>query len=96
MLVAADYYLSPGETFNPFVGLGLGTMYSRRNTDMSTYTLEEEAWHFVLRPEAGFIYEVSPDVGLSATAKYYIGFEAGDLPTQSYITLNFGVVFMPF
>jgi opacity protein-like surface antigen len=96
MLVAADYYLSPGETFNPFVGLGIGTMYSRRNTDMSTYTLEEEAWHFVLRPEAGFIYEVSPDLGLSATAKYYIGFEAGDLPTQSYITLNFGVVFMPF
>src|SRR5688572_2472890 len=38
MLFAADYYLKPGEQLNPFVGLGLGTMYSRRNTDMGQYT----------------------------------------------------------
>ncbi len=96
MLFAADYYFSPDQTVNPFAGLGIGTMYSRRNTDMGTYSIEEEAWHFALRPELGVIYEVSSGFGLAATAKYYIALESGDLPTQSYVSLNLGLVFMPY
>ena len=93
LLVAVDYYLQPGEQINPFVGMGIGTMYSRRNTDMGQYTLEEEAWHFAIRPEIGILYEVNPDFSFSVTGKYYVGFEAGDLPTQNYFALNFGFVF---
>lgn len=93
MLAAVDYYLKPGEGLNPFVGLGIGTMYTRRNTDMGQITLEEQAWHFALRPEVGILYEASPELAFSVTGKYYHGFAAGDLPTQGYFALNFGFVF---
>lgn len=93
LLGAVDYYLKPGESLNPFVGLGLGTMYSLRNTDMGQYTLEEDAWHFALRPEVGLLFEANPNMSLAVTGKYYYGFEAGDLDAQSYFALNVGFVF---
>ena len=94
LLFSADYYFHPDETINPFVGLGLGTMYSRRNTDMGQYTLEEDAWHFALRPEVGVMYEMNPEFAFSLTGKYYYGFEAGDLnEPMSYFALNIGFVF---
>ncbi len=92
-LFAVDYYLNPDDPINPFVGFGLGTMYSRRNTDMGQYTLKQDAWHFAIRPEVGILYEVRPDVSFSVTGKYYMGFEAGDLDAQNYFALNFGFVF---
>lgn len=94
LLFAADYILPTEDKLKPFGGLGIGTMYSRRNTNMNQYTLEEEAWNFTLRPEVGVVYEVSYSTGISATAKYYIGFESGDLPTQSYVSLNFGLLYL--
>ena len=94
LFFSVDYYFHPDETINPFAGLGLGTMYSRRNTDMGQYTLEEDAWNFALRPEIGVIYEVNPEFGFSLTGKYYYGFEAGDLnEPMSYFALNVGFVF---
>jgi outer membrane protein len=93
ILLAADYFFKPGEKMNPFAGLGIGTMYTLRNTDMNLYTLEQENWSFVLRPEAGIWYEVKPGFGLMAVAKYYTGFEAGELETQSYFAFNVGFVF---
>lgn len=93
MLFAADYYLKPGEQINPFAGLGIGTMYSLRNTDMGQYTLEEDAWNFALRPEIGVLFEANPNMSLAVTGKYYYGFEAGDLPSQSYFALSVGFVF---
>jgi len=93
MLFAADYYLKPGEQINPFAGLGIGTMYSLRNTDMGMFTVEQDAWNFALRPEIGVLFEANPNMSLAVTGKYYYGFEAGDLPAQSYFALNVGFVF---
>ncbi len=93
LLFAADYYMQPGESVNPFVGFGVGTMYSLRNTDMGQYSLKEDAWNFAIRPEVGILYEANPGMSFMVTGKYYYGFEAGDLPAQGYFTLNFGFVF---
>jgi hypothetical protein len=68
-------------------------MYSLPNTDVGQFTIEEDAWHFALRPELGVIIEVVPEVHFSITGKYYYGFEAGDLDSQGYFALNFGFVF---
>jgi hypothetical protein len=95
MLAAIDYYLNPGTQVSPFGGLGIGTMYSLQNTDMSAYTFEKDAWHFALRPEIGVIIKAAPGVGMMLAAKYYYGFKAGDLPSQGYLTINFGFVFVP-
>jgi hypothetical protein len=95
MLGAIDYYLNPDDRYTPFAGLGIGTMYTLQNTDMSTYTFEKDAWHFAIRPEIGVIIKAAPGVGLMVASKYYYGFKAGDLPSQGYFTVNVGFVFVP-
>ena len=95
MLGAVDYYMNPSTQITGFAGLGIGTMYTLQNTDMSTYTFEKDAWHFALRPEIGVIFKPSPGVGVMLAAKYYYGFKAGDLPAQGYFTVNVGFVFVP-
>jgi outer membrane protein len=95
MLAGVDYYMKPDNMINPFVGLGLGTMYSLQNTDMGTYTFEKDAWHFAMRPELGVILNAASGVGAMIAAKYYYGVKAGDLPAQGYFTINVGFVFTP-
>jgi hypothetical protein len=60
---------------------------------MGQYTIEEDAWHFAIRPEIGILYEMNEGMSFSVTGKYYMGFEAGDLDAQNYFALNFGFVF---
>jgi len=95
MLVGASYFLKPGETFNPYVGLGLGTIYTRRNTDMNLYTIEQEAWNFALQPEVGFLYALNEAAALHVSGKFNQGLKAGSELTeaQSFFTLNVGFAF---
>jgi opacity protein-like surface antigen len=95
MLATATYFLKPEETLNPFVTLGIGTVYNRRNTDMNIYTLEQEAWNFALQPEAGFLYEIAENTAISISVKYYSGFKGGNELTeaQNYVSLNLGFSF---
>jgi len=94
LLAAANYFLKTDEKIRPFVGLGMGTMYSRRNTDMNLYTIEQEAWHFALRPEIGLLYSMSDMTSAYLGVKYYTGFKAGEFDTsQSYFAINVGFVF---
>ena len=92
ILAAADYYMKPDESFNPFVGLGLGTLFSNRDVDMGVYTVEDEAWQFALRPEVGAIINMQ-SINVIVAAKYVTAFKAGDTDAQSYFTLNLGLVF---
>lgn len=94
MLLTASYILSPDKSLQPYVNLGIGTMYTLRNTDMGVWTWEQTAWHFALKPEIGVLYELSYSVALQATGKYYMGFASGDLETQSYLTLSAGIAFL--
>lgn len=93
ILAAADYYFQPGQKVNPFLGLGIGTIYNRRDLDMGLYTVEEEAWQFALRPELGVLVNVSEGLDLMLAAKYYAGFKSGDMEAQNYFTINFGFNF---
>lgn len=96
MLLSTDYYFKPGEKFNPFVGLGIGTIYTRRNTDMNLYTVKQEAWNFALQPGVGFQYMLSDGAALLIAGRFNQGFKAGnDLTSaQSYFTLNVGFAFI--
>ena len=94
ILFAADYYAVNEGKFVPYGGLGLGTMYSLQNTDMGTWTLEKDAWHFAIKPELGVLIKAAPGVGFNLVGKYYYGLKAGDLPAQGYFTVNFGFVFV--
>lgn len=95
LLLAADYYLKPGEDFNPYIGLGVGTTYIERATDMGIYRLTQDAWTFGITPQVGFYYSVNRYSGFSLAAKYNLGLAAGDFDsTQSYLSFNIGYVFM--
>jgi outer membrane protein len=91
--LAGDHYFKPGEKLNPFVGLGVGTLYTKRNTDMNLYTLETKVWAFALRPEAGVLVNANPSLDFILVGKYNYGFSAGGLDAQSYFTFNIGLVF---
>jgi hypothetical protein len=74
--------------------LGIGTMYTKRDTDMGQWRLAQEAWHFALKPELGLLYELNFSTDLKASAKYYTGFAGGDLESsQSYFAITAGIAF---
>ncbi|MBK7651188.1 MAG: outer membrane beta-barrel protein [Flammeovirgaceae bacterium] len=96
MMINPTYYLKRGETINPYVSLGIGTMYTRRNTDMNLYTVEQEAWNFLLQPEIGMQYMLSDMNAINLSGKFNYGFKAGNELTaaQSFFTLNIGFTFL--
>lgn len=96
MMVNGAYFLKPGETLNPFVSLGIGTMYTRRNTDMNLYTVEQEAWNFLLQPEFGVQYLVNDATAITVSGKFNYGFKAGSEldAAQSFFALNVGFSFI--
>ena len=96
MYINASYFLKPGEQINPFVGLGVGTIYTLRNTDMNLYTIEQEAWNFALKPAIGFLINTgSPSTSAHVSLNYNYGFQAGTelKKAQSYLSLNVGFSF---
>ena len=94
ILLSVEKHLNPDSPTRPYVGLGLGTMYSRRVTEMGVYVITEDTWHFALKPEIGIIREISSTKGMKIGLKYLTGFGAGDLDTQSYLGLTVGFIFL--
>ena len=92
VLAAFDYYLKPDTQVNPFVGLGVGTLYTYRDLDMGMFTMESDVWQFALRPQIGAIIS-TPSADLIIAAKYFSGFKAKDTEGQQYFTINIGLVF---
>jgi len=91
------YYFKPDGIVNPFVSLGIGTIYTLRNTDMNLYTYEQESWGFALAPEFGIQYSLAEGTGAAFTVsgKLNYGFKAGDINSdQSFFTLNVGFSFI--
>lgn len=92
IFVTTSYYISPGDQINPFVGVGVGTMFMSRYTDMGIYRITEEEWHFGLKPEAGIRVNTSPDMDLTFAFRYNHAFATNDTGDQSYMTFNVGFV----
>jgi opacity protein-like surface antigen len=94
MLVSSTFQLKPGESLNPYVGLGVGVTYTLRNTDMNLYTVELDAWNFTLQPAVGVLIEASDVTKVDISGRYNNGFKAGDFNSnQSYFSLNVGFTF---
>lgn len=94
VLAAFDFYIKPDTQFNPFVGLGIGTIYINRDVDMGLYRWKSDAWQFALRPQIGVLIS-RPGMGIDfiLAAKYFTGFKSKDLEGQQYFTINVGLVF---
>lgn len=93
ILLAGDYYFSPEEKFSPFVGLGIGVTYNEVNTEMGQYYVDTDTWQFSLAPEVGVRIESVGSVWGFLSARYNNNFKTSELESQSYLTLNVGVMF---
>jgi len=96
MLVTAEYYFMEGGTVEPYVNLGIGTMYTIRETDMGIWMLQQKAWQFGLKPELGVIYDVGSNSSVKLEAKYYMGIGGSELENQSFFAISAGMVFLIF
>lgn len=95
LYVNPTYYLKPGESLNPFISLGIGTIYTLRNTDMNLYTWEQESWGFALAPEVGLHYSIDDATAVTVTGKLNHAFKSGDIDAaQSFFSLNLGFSFI--
>jgi hypothetical protein len=88
------YFFQEENRLIPFAGLGIGTTYTLRDTDMGLYRWEEDGWSFSLRPEAGFIYQLKETIGVKAAARYNAAFKTSELKDQSYFSFSLGLVFI--
>ncbi|WP_276483802.1 outer membrane beta-barrel protein [Paraflavitalea pollutisoli] len=97
ILVGAQYWPnSKSKKAAPYVGIGLGTVYSNRSTDLGLYRITNEAWQFALRPEAGFVFKTASGVSPFVGVKYYWPFNSSDLDGQTFLSLNVGIKFSRF
>ncbi len=95
IMMSSTFQLKPGDSMNPYVGLGAGVTYTLRNTDMNLYTIEQDAWNFTLQPALGVLIEASDVTRVNVSARYNYGFKAGNelKSAQSYFSLNLGFTF---
>ena len=89
ILLAVDYSISPDKDFQPYIGLGIGTIYSERNISMGIWYIEENPWQFIMKPELGFMYKFAYATAFKLAAKYNVGF-GGSLGTLGYVTVSAG------
>jgi len=78
---------------HPYAGLGIGTTYVERATDLGLYRITNNAWQFCLRPELGVQVKAGYGASFMLGVKYYANFAAKDLEGQSYLSINVGFVF---
>lgn len=93
ILISAEYFFPTENTLKPYVGFGIGTMYTKRTTDMGQWRLEEDPWSFAIKPEIGFLYQLSGGTSFKMAAKYYNGFSTSQLDAQSYFSISAGMAF---
>ncbi len=90
--ITTNYYLSPGEKINPFIGVGIGTIYMDRYTDMGIFRVTDDNWHFALKPEAGVRVNLAMDMDMILALRYNNAFGTSDADQQNFMTFNVGFV----
>lgn len=91
LLATIDYLIVSDKALKPYVGLGIGTMYSERSTDMNLYRLKQNSWQFAVKAEVGVLYEISYSSAVKFAVKYYNGFKTNSLGNQGYLSINLGM-----
>jgi len=76
----------------PYASLGIGALYNRTRMDVGVYTLDKEAWHFLLKPELGVIISPTEGTGIIFNVNYEAGFNNSSSKAINYFGLNLGFV----
>jgi opacity protein-like surface antigen len=90
ILLTGRYIKAGSGKAEPFLGVGIGTLYADRATDFGLYRISRDAWQFCVAPELGVILKSDRGVAGLISARYYSAFDASNLSGQPYISLNIG------
>ena len=93
--ISTNYYFGEEDAeVRPYLGLGIGTLFSERKTEMGQYAFTTNSWQFSLQPEVGVLYQVQSDAYLFVAGKFTTPFESTKLESQPFLSLNFGLAWM--
>src|SRR6187397_1442830 len=94
IIAGAKYHFKNDSKIKPYGGVGLGTVYVDRDTDLGMYRISTQEWQFSVRPELGIRYELGGQgTALQIGAKYYANSETDNLDGQPFVAINIGFVF---
>ena len=81
------------ESFQPYVGPGLGTIKADHRTEMGLWYSESNNWHFGMAPEIGAVITGYRTVDFLVSIRYNYGVKVNDSSSVSYLGVNMGVMF---
>jgi hypothetical protein len=76
--VNAHYYLSTDQMIMPYAGLALGGMYSEQEIYFNIYSLQDNSWSFLVRPEAGALIKFGHDSQAAALIGVRYSYASGE------------------
>ncbi len=90
-LFQAHYYTSHN-IMKPrvYLGGGIGPYIMNQETDIGTWTLKNNNWHFGVSPEIGLLYPLSESTKINIGVQYHYVFKAKETTDHSWIGLNIG------
>lgn len=90
------YYFKGSTHVKPYIGVGLGAQYADQTLYFNIFSVEENNWGFVARPEAGAIVPFNTYWGLYVSAAYNYASnknEIYDTKSLSQFAFGLGLVF---
>ena len=67
--INANYFFFK-RNIKPYIGLGIGTVYSEQDSYFNIYSISESNWGFLVKPEIGLQLEINETFGLATYATY--------------------------
>lgn len=91
MLLTAHYYTSsdPYDT-RAYLGGGLGAYKINQRTNIGTWAVVDDYWHFGIAPEVGVLIPLNMDTKLNISLKYNHAFKTKNTINYSWFALNVG------
>jgi outer membrane protein W len=93
LFIGINYFALPEAVVKPYVAFGAGMMYLEQRNDVGLYSIYSHSWQFGIKPELGVAMNLSDNVFLKLSAKYYQSFKTDNLDAQAYMGLNMGLAF---
>ncbi len=95
VLINSQYFIDSGSNFKPYVGFGMGSVYTEQRTDFGLNSFYADSWGFAAQPEIGaYIPFGYSGTGLNVALRYLYGSSAGELDSLSMFSFAIGFGFM--
>lgn len=81
------------DLFKFTVGMGIGTSWTEKITDIGTFSIIDSKWQFSFAPEVGVIYPITDHIAPYFKVKYYYSTKNKDFESVSHLNFIIGFTF---